>query len=81
MAEFMLHHTHGADECQAVFDALKEPGEAESLSGTRFFCCCPSGEHSGYFTLEAPDAEAAVAMLPSRLRATTRVYAGETMEV
>lgn len=81
MPEFMLHHTHEPDECQAVFGALKEPGGAESLSGSRFFCCCPSGEHGGYFTVEAADADAAVAMLPSRLQPTTRAYAGETMEV
>ncbi len=77
MSEFILYHTHEAEECGEAFAALKE---ADALRGVAtFFCSCPSGEHGGFFQLEAAGPDEALGLLPERLRATTRVYSGETM--
>ncbi len=45
MAEFMLHHTHPAEECENIFPQLQNV--AQSLKGKNFFCTCPSGDHGG----------------------------------
>ncbi len=79
MAEFIIDHTHEPTECQAAFDSLKDAHE--SLRGTEFFCTCPGERHGGFFLVEAPDAEAAMALLPETMRSTSTVYAGETMSV
>ena len=50
MAEFMLCHTHDAEECQRVFPQLQNA--AASLKGKTFFCTCPSGDHGGFFQVE-----------------------------
>ncbi len=36
MAEFMLHHTHPAEECENIFPQLQNV--AQSLKGKNFFC-------------------------------------------
>ncbi len=78
MSEFILHHTHQAEECAEAFAALKE---ADSLrEAATFFCSCPSGEHGGFFQLEAASPDEALSLLPERLQATTHAYSGETME-
>ena len=79
MAEFILHHTHPAEDCENVFSQLQNV--AQSLKGNKFFCTCPSGDHGGYFQVEAGNPEDAVRLLPEIMRASTQVFAGETMAI
>ncbi len=55
MAEFMLHHTHPAEDCGEIFPELQNV--AQSLKGKNFFCTCPSGDHGGFFQVEAGSPE------------------------
>ncbi len=79
MAEFMMCHSHRAEECERVFPQLQNV--AASLKGKTFFCSCPSGNHGGFFQVEAPSAEDALKLLPEGMRATTEVCPGETMTI
>ena len=79
MAEFMLHHTHGANDCQRMFQEVQNA--AHSLKGMTFFCTCPSGDHGGFFQVEAASPEEVLSLLPAAMRATTHVYPGESMTV
>lgn len=79
MPEYLLHHTHEAEDCQKLFDEwmrFDTPLKGKSLT---FFCTCPSGEHGGFTRVDADDEDAALALTPELHRKTTRVYAGETM--
>ena len=79
MAEFMLHHTHPAEDCENIFPQLQNV--AQSLKGKNFFCTCPSGDHGGFFQVEAGSHEDAVRLLPEIMRASTQVFPGETMAI
>jgi len=79
LAEYLVHHTHLPEQCHEAFEAWSRPGPHDVIKGREFFCSCPSGEHGGFFTLEAADPEAVLALLPRFHRTTSRVYAGETM--
>ncbi len=79
MAEFMLHHTHPAEDCGDIFPQLQNV--AQSLKGKNFFCTCPSGDHGGFFQVEAGSPEDAVRLLPEIMRASTQVFPGETMAI
>ena len=79
MAEFMLHHTHAAEDCENIFPQLQNV--AQSLKGKNFFCTCPSGDHGGFFQVEAASPEDAVRLLPEIMRASTQVFPGETMAI
>ncbi len=79
MAEFMLHHTHPAEDCEEIFPQLQNV--AQSLKGKNFFCTCPSGGHGGFFQVEAGSPEDAVGLLPEIMRVSTRVFSGETMAI
>ena len=68
------HEALPADEQRSIM------AQADALRGVAtFFCSCPSGEHGGFFQLEAAGPDDALGLLPERLRATTRVSSGETM--
>ena len=79
MAEFMLHHTHPAEDCENIFPQLQNV--AQSLKGKNFFCTCPSGDHGGFFQVESGSPEDAVRLLPEIMRASTQVFPGETMAI
>ncbi len=79
MAEFILHHTHRAEECERIFPSLENVGQ--SLKGKTFFCTCPSGDHGGFFQVQAGTAQGALQLLPESMRATTEVFPGETMVI
>ena len=79
MAEFMLHHTHRAEECDSIFPQLQNA--AAALKGGTFLCTCPSGEHGGFFQVKAANADDAVGLLPEGMRATTRAFPVEPMAI
>ena len=75
MAEFMLHHTHRAEDCHSMYqEALK----VEVLKGMTFFCTCTSGDHGMFFQVEANSADEALNLFPEAVRATTTVFPGKT---
>lgn len=79
MAEFLLHHTHRSEDCGRIFDSLRDADP--SVRGRDFLCTCPSGNHGGFFQVEAADAGAALNMLSDVMRGTTTVYPVEKMAV
>ena len=79
MAEFTIHHTHQAEECDRMFQEIKSA--AGSLTENTFFCTCPSGVHGGFFHVKANSAEDALALFPASVRATAQVFPGETMNL
>lgn len=79
MAEFLLHHTHRAEDCDHLFPSSQSYDP--SLKGKTFFCTCPSGDHGGFFQVEAAGAEEALALLPEDMRSSTRVLSGEVMPI
>ncbi len=79
MAEFMLHHTHPAEDCGEIFPELQNVDQ--SLKVKNFFCTCPGGGHGGFFQVEAGSPEDAVGLLPEIMRASTQVFPGETMAI
>ena len=79
MAEFLVHHTHAAEECGRNFHELQDV--ASALKGKTFFCTCPSGDHGGFFQVEAATKEAALGQLTEAMRVGASVYAGETMDI
>jgi len=79
MAEFILHHTHRARDCGRIVPELQNT--AHALKGKTFFCYCPSGNHGGFFQVEAASVEEALSLLPEVMRSTTEIYSGETMTI
>ena len=62
MATFILQHRHEATECRHAFAAWKgfeSPLRHQPTIGT-----CADGGHALWWTVEAPDAESALALLP-----------------
>ncbi len=63
IATFLLAHRHDADECRVVFAAwtgFKSPLRRQST-----WASCLSGGHRLWWTVDAEDAEAALALLPT----------------
>ena len=81
MPLFMVRNSHLAEECDLLD---REWGELapEQLKGTlRLFCTCSTGDHGAFFELEAESPERALALLPPRFRAGSRVHAGEALTI
>jgi hypothetical protein len=79
MPEFMVHHTHEPEDCQRLFEEWKAYDTPLKGKGDTFFCSCPSGEHGGFFHVEAASKEEVMTLMPEAHRATSTVYGGETM--
>jgi len=75
MAEFMLHHTHRAEDCHSMF---QEAQKVEVLKGMTFFCTCRSGDHGMFFQVEANSGDEALNLFPEAVRATITVFPGKT---
>lgn len=73
MPTFLLAHRHTADECRFAFAAWR--GFSSPLRHGRAMSTCPDGGHRLWWTVEAPDAAAALAQLPPFLAERTRVTA------
>ncbi len=76
MAEFMLHHTHRAEDCHSMMQ--EAPKIDQSIKGMTFFCTCSSGDHGMFFQVEANSADEALNLFPEAVRATTTVFPGKT---
>jgi hypothetical protein len=71
MPEFILHHRHEATECAAAFAAWR--GFASPLRGRPTTSSCLAGDHDVWWRVTAPEAQAAMALLPQFVAQRTRV--------
>ncbi len=62
MPSFLLHHRHDPFECAAAFAAWN--GFTSPLRHRPAPSTCLAGGHAIWWTVEAPDRDAAVALLP-----------------
>lgn len=76
MTEFMLHHTHRAEDCESLFHEAQKVDQ--SIKGRTFFCTCASGDHGMFFQVEANSGDEALNLFPEAVRATTTVFPGKT---
>jgi hypothetical protein len=65
MARFVLWHRHEPAECRVAFAAWK--GFPSPLRGQPVLASCAVGHHTLFWTVEAPDVAAALALLPPYL--------------
>ncbi len=77
MPSYVAVHKHQAEECQGVFDDLKNAGPL--LREVSIHCTCPSGDHGGYFVVEAASSDAVREALPEKMRSGTTVTAAEAV--
>ena len=77
MPHYVVVHKHQAEECQEVFDDLKNAGAL--LRDLSIYCTCPSGDHGGYFVVEAANSEAVQEALPEKMRSGTTVTAADAI--
>jgi hypothetical protein len=81
MALYMVRNVHTAEECDLLEREWEEQGPPGLKGSLRLFCTCPTGDHGAFFELEADSAERALAALPPRFRAGSRVHAGEALTI
>ncbi len=62
MPQFLLHHTHQANECDAAFAAWQ--GFRSPLRHSHVASSCLAGDHGVWWRVEAPHSHAALALLP-----------------
>ena len=80
MPSYVAVHKHQAGECQTVFDDLKNAGITGTLlREVTLYCTCPSGDHGGYFVVEAGSPEAVREALPEKMRSGTTVTEAEAI--
>jgi hypothetical protein len=81
MALFMVRNVHTPEECDLIDREWEEHAPLGLKGSLRLFCTCSSGDHGAFFQLEAASAERALAELPPRFRAGSRVFAGEALTI
>jgi hypothetical protein len=77
----MVRNAHTAEECHLLEREWEEEAPSELRGSLRLFRTCPTGDHGAYFELKADSPERALAMLPPRIRAGSRVHAGEALTI
>ena len=76
MTRYLLHHSHEADECGAVFASFK--GHQSPLRHRSTLASCRSGGHEIWWTVEAASETDALALLPEYVaRCTTAARVSE----
>lgn len=73
VATYLLAHRHAASECRVVFAAWT--GFASPLRHRSAWASCFSGGHQLWWTVEADDADAALAYLPGYVACRTEAIA------
>jgi len=76
MAEFMLHHTHRAEDCHSMCQEAQKVDQ--SIKGMTFSCTCTSGDHGMFFQVEANSGDEALNLFPEAVRSTITVFSGKT---
>jgi hypothetical protein len=62
MPRYLLHHRHGAHECGVVFAAFA--GHDSTLRHNAAIATCAFGGHEIWWTVDAPNAQDALELLP-----------------
>ena len=62
MAQFLIHHRHGPDDCGVVFASFQ--GFSSPLRRTPPLASCRSGGHDIWWTVAADDEHTALRLLP-----------------
>jgi hypothetical protein len=73
MPRYLLAHRHSARECAVVFAAFK--GHDSPLRHTPTIATCATGGHAIWWTVDASDANDALALLPFYVAARTTAVA------
>jgi hypothetical protein len=81
MAVFMVRNVHTSEECDLIERVWEEEAPRQLKGSLRLFCTCSTGDHGAFFELEADSPERALAVLPPRFRAGSRVHAGEALTI
>jgi hypothetical protein len=63
MPRFLIHHRHEPCECGAVYASFRGSGSPLRHRAALASCCC--GGHAIWWTVEAPSARAALALVPA----------------
>ena len=71
MSRFLLHNRHEPSECGVTYAAFK--GHASPLRRRQTASSCRSGGHEIWWLVDAEDAAAALALLPSYVAARCTV--------
>jgi hypothetical protein len=79
MPVFLLAHRHEPQECAAAFAAWR--GFDSPLRQGRAPSTCLTGGHGVWWRVDAPDAEAALALLPSFVAARTTATEVRDVEI
>jgi hypothetical protein len=81
MPRFMLTHRHGAEECRVAFASWRGFESPLRHAGTFGSCLLVNGtaEHEIWWTVDAPDRDAALAQVPAYV--AERTEATEITEV
>lgn len=70
MTRFLLEHRHEPGDCPVCFSAWK--GFESPLRRVPAMASCARGDHAVWWTVDAEDAEAALAQLPPWVAERTR---------
>lgn len=62
MASYLLYHRHEPTDCGVVFASFK--GHQSTLRHRRTFASCRFGGHAIWWTVESPDEQEALRLLP-----------------
>lgn len=73
MARFLLCHRHEPAECRFAFAAFH--GIDSPLRHRPALAGCPHGDHRAWWDVEAPDVDAALALLPAFVAERSEVVA------
>jgi hypothetical protein len=79
MSDFFLQHKHDPDECDSAFAAWRSFDSP--LRGSSAPSTCLAGGHRIWWSVEAPDAAAALALLPDFVASRTEVTEVRYVEV
>ena len=81
MPLFLVRNTHSPEECDLLNREWDEHAPQDLRGSLRLFCTCSTGDHGAFFELEADAPELALAILPPRFRAGSRIHAGEALTI
>jgi hypothetical protein len=79
MPFFLLHHQHAAAECDIAFAAWT--GYSSPLRHRPAASTCLTGGHAMWWRVEAPDVNAALALLPHFVRDRTSATSVRDVEI
>jgi hypothetical protein len=74
MPTYVVHNTHGPDECQALMEEIYKSPWSKTITGTEFYCGCPHGTHESVVAVDAKDPEEALGFFDKKFRAGATAF-------